>query len=47
MTKKLEAKISVITRGTEGLGWQLQNCSSKKAPMSSSRGAARRNSTRP
>src|SRR4029077_7043343 len=29
------------------MGWLPQNCSSKKVPMPSSRGAAGRNSTRP
>jgi hypothetical protein len=46
MTKKLEGKVAVITGGTEGSGWRQQNCSSKRVPMFSSRGAARSNSTR-
>ena len=47
MTKKLEGKTAVITGGTEGIGLATANLFVKKAPMSSSRGVARRNSTRP
>jgi hypothetical protein len=47
MAKKLEGKVAVIIGGTEGIGLLPQSFSSKIVPMSSSRAAARRNSTRP